>query len=52
MSDRDITEDDIRDEHLDEVDARAHWLFLFAVLGGGTLLMIGLIAVLATLGAS
>jgi hypothetical protein len=44
VPDRDVTVDDIEREHLDQVDPRAHWLYLAAVLGGGTLLMLGLIA--------
>ena len=35
------------DEHLGEVNERAHWTYLFAVLVGGTLLMILLIAAMA-----
>jgi hypothetical protein len=50
MSDKDLTAEEIRAEHLGEVDQRAHWLFLVAVLVGGTLLMLGLIAVLGTSG--
>jgi len=46
MSERNLSEEDVRQEHLAEVNQRAHWLFLFAVLGGGTLLMLGLIALL------
>jgi hypothetical protein len=41
VPDRDVTVADIEREHLDQV---AHWLYLAAVLGGGTLLMLGLIA--------
>jgi hypothetical protein len=48
MSERDLTEDDIREEHLREVDQRAHWLFLVGVLVGGCILMIGLIALLGS----
>lgn len=35
------------DEHLGEVNERAHWTYLFAVLVGGTLLMILLIVAMA-----
>jgi len=48
MSERDVSEDDIRDEHLSEVDQRAHWLLLFGVLVGGGVLMLALIAVLGS----
>ena len=46
MSEKDLTAEDVRSEHLGEVDRRAHWLFLFGVLVGGGLLMLGLIALL------
>jgi hypothetical protein len=46
MNEQDITVEEIRAEHLGEVDERAHWLFLFAVLAGGTALMLGFIALL------
>jgi hypothetical protein len=46
MSELDLTEDDVRDEHLAEVNQPAHWLYLFGVLGLGVVLMIGLIAAL------
>lgn len=48
MSELKITEDQVREEHLGEVNVGAHWAYLFAVLLGGTLLMIGLIAFLGT----
>ena len=50
MSAKDPTADDIRSEHLGEVDQRAHWLFLVGVLLGGFLLMLGLIALLGSTG--
>ena len=50
MSEKDLTAEEIRAEHLEEVDQRAHWLFLVAVLGGGILLMLGLIALLGSTG--
>jgi hypothetical protein len=46
MSERDVTADEVRQEHLNDVDERAHWLFLVAVLVGGSALMLGLIALL------
>ena len=42
-----LSEDDVRAEHLTEVNEPAHWAYLFAVLIGGTILMIVLIAALA-----
>ena len=42
-----LREDDIREEHLRAVNVRAHWAYLFAVLGGGFLLMVGLLLVLS-----
>ena len=47
MTERDVTEQTVRDEHLKEVNAAAHWAYLFGVLFGGFLLMVGLIAALA-----
>jgi hypothetical protein len=41
-----LTEDDVWDEHLEEVNAPLQWLYLWIVLIGGALLMIGLIALL------
>ena len=41
-----MTEDAVREEHLNEVHVEAHWAYLFAVLIGGFLLMVGLIAAL------
>jgi hypothetical protein len=49
MSDKDemtITEDEIREEHLREVNAASQWTYLFGVLLVGLVLMIGLIALL------
>jgi hypothetical protein len=49
MSDKDeltITEDDIRAEHLREVNAVSQWVYLFGVLVVGLVLMIGFIALL------
>jgi hypothetical protein len=44
----DLTEHDVWNEHLEQVNAPNHWLYLWAVLIGGTLLMIGLIALFGT----
>ncbi len=46
MSERDLTEDDVRREHLAAVNTAAHWAYLFGVLGGAFILMVGLIALL------
>jgi len=42
-----LTERDIYEEHQQAVNPTAHWAYLFAVLGGGFLLMVALIALLA-----
>jgi hypothetical protein len=39
-----LREEDIREEHEREVNPRAHWAYLFGVLAGGLVLMLGLIA--------
>ena len=39
-----LSEDDVRREHLATVNRPAHWIYLSAVLVGGTLLMVLLIA--------
>jgi hypothetical protein len=44
MAEHDVTVDDVEREHLREVDPRAHWAYIAAVLGLGTLLMLGFIA--------
>ncbi len=41
-----ITEDDVRKEHLASVRPGPHWAYLIAILGGGVLLMLLLIAVM------
>lgn len=46
MSERDVNEDKVRSEHLKEVNAGTQWAYLFAVLLGGFLLMLALIALL------
>jgi len=46
MSERTVDADQVRVEHLAEVDARAHWLYLVGVMAGGTLLMLAIIAIL------
>ena len=49
MSERDVTEDDVRKEHLAEVNQWVHWAYLVGVLASATVLML---AVMALLGAS
>ena len=43
-----IQEEDVRNEHLDGVRIGLHWAYLFGVLMGSTLLMVGLIALLGS----
>jgi hypothetical protein len=50
MSERDVTADQVREEHLSGVDARAHWAYLVVVLAGGMVVMLALIAILDGLG--
>jgi hypothetical protein len=42
-----LSEDDVRAQHLAEVNQAAQWAYLLTVLIGGTLLMVVLIAALA-----
>jgi hypothetical protein len=44
VSERDITEDQVREEHRSSVNEPAHWAYLAVVLVGGTLLMLGFVA--------
>ena len=44
MSERTIDREKIREEHLAEVNPPAHWAYLIAVVGGGLVLMLALIA--------
>jgi hypothetical protein len=46
MTERDLTEENVRDEHLAEINPGTQWAYLFGVLLGGFLLMVGLIALL------
>jgi hypothetical protein len=46
MAEKDLTIDDIREEHLREIHQPAQWAYLFGVLIGGTLLMLLYIAIL------
>ena len=43
-----IDREQVRDEHLDSVNAGAHWAALAGVLLGAFLVMVGLIAVLGS----
>jgi hypothetical protein len=46
VSDEKITEVRVRNEHLAEVNATAHWVYLFGVMLGGLALMVVLMALL------
>ena len=41
-----MTEDEVRKEHLDSVNVGAHWAYLFSVLIGGFVLMLALMALI------
>jgi hypothetical protein len=43
QSERTVTVDRVRQEHLEQVDQRAHWAYLVGVLLIGTLVMLALI---------
>jgi hypothetical protein len=47
--DRNVTEEQVRLEHLRAVDVRRHWAYLVAVLAGGVAAMVGLIWILERL---
>lgn len=42
----DIRQEDVWEEHLENVHVGRHWAYLFGVLVGGFVLMVGLIAIL------
>jgi hypothetical protein len=46
MNERSIDEDQVRAEHEAQVDQRRQWAYLAGVLGGGTIVMVVLIALL------
>jgi hypothetical protein len=48
VNEAEMTEDQVREEHLDSVNVGAHWAYLFAVLIGSFLLMVALIAVIGS----
>lgn len=50
MSELEMSEDKVREEHLEEVHVGAHWAYLLAVMIGGFLLMVALIAILGASG--
>jgi hypothetical protein len=50
MSERSVEEDQVRADHLAEVKVVAQWAYLVVVILAGTLLMLGLIAVLGATG--
>lgn len=46
MSELDLTEDDVRREHLRAVDQPVQWAYLVGVLSGGMVLMLLLLVLL------
>jgi hypothetical protein len=46
MSERDIDAEDVRREHMSNVNVRVHTLYLLGVIVGGTVLMLALLVVL------
>ena len=46
-----LTEDDVRAEHLEEINVPAHIAYMLGVVGGATVLMIALMFVLGGTGA-
>ena len=42
----DIRQEDVWDEHLQQLNVAAHWMYVVGVLGGGFIAMVGLIALL------
>jgi hypothetical protein len=46
VSDRDIDSEQVRREHMDDVNATAHAAYLLLVLGGATVLMVLLLVLL------
>jgi hypothetical protein len=43
-----MSEDRVRQEHLESVNVGAHWAYLFGVLIGGFVLMLGLMALIGS----
>jgi hypothetical protein len=50
MSERDLTEDQVRAEHVEAVNEPRQWAYLIGVLAGGLVLMLAFIAVLGAAG--
>lgn len=48
MSELDLTEDEVRSEHLQAVNVPAQWAYMIAVIGGGLVAMLLLIAILGS----
>jgi len=46
VSEKDLTEDDVREEHLKAVNVPAHWAYFFAIVVGGFILMVLFVALL------
>jgi hypothetical protein len=44
MSERTIDREKVREEHLAEVNPAVHWAYLIAVVGGGFVVMLAVIA--------
>jgi hypothetical protein len=50
MSERDVSPEKVRSEHLKEVDERVQWAYVLAVLAGSTVVMLAFIALLGAQG--
>lgn len=50
MSEKKVTDDVVRAEHLAEVNVRVQWLYLGGVIAGAFVLMVLLIAILGAAG--
>ena len=48
MNEQTVTEDSIRNEHMEEVNVGAHWAYLLGVIVVTFVLMVGLIALLGS----
>jgi hypothetical protein len=48
VSEREVTEDQVREEHKEAVNVPAHWAYFATVLLGGSALMLVLIALLGS----
>ena len=45
-----LTEEDVRAEHMREVHVSAHWIYMVAVIAGGFVAMVALMAALGGTG--